>query len=220
MKLEFFRFLEDAKIQDFMKICPVRTELFHANAWTYVTKLMVAFRSFATTPKNYNSHCSWRRACCSIMVVGCEACGWNMKICRGSYWWPTWKSEEFTHFWARKLSAVFLAKGWCSYVDSTLRSMAQAPMAQQTANFPQKLVCTISYSSHFWRQRFSWFPPWRSSCGGGGLLAMKTSGVLLLHRRRRDASSVCPGLTDLPHTVSSFLAVKRVCSLRIVIAWY
>jgi hypothetical protein len=111
MKLEFFRFLKDAKISDFLKICPLRTELFHANAWTYVAKVMVAFRNFATTLKNYSSHWSWRRACCSIMVVGCEACGRNVNICHGSYWWPIWKSEEFTHFLGPKIVGSLFGQG-------------------------------------------------------------------------------------------------------------
>ena len=42
------------KIQrtNFIKICPVRTELFHADRRTDMTKLKVAFRNFAKAPKN------------------------------------------------------------------------------------------------------------------------------------------------------------------------
>jgi len=42
-----------------MKICPVRTELFHADGQTVMTKLIVAFRSFSNASKNdLNSHSS------------------------------------------------------------------------------------------------------------------------------------------------------------------
>jgi hypothetical protein len=34
-----------------MKICPVRTELFHADGQTIMTKLIVAFRSFSNESK-------------------------------------------------------------------------------------------------------------------------------------------------------------------------
>jgi hypothetical protein len=36
-----------------MKICPVRAELFHADGQKDMTKLIVAFRSFANEPKNH-----------------------------------------------------------------------------------------------------------------------------------------------------------------------
>jgi hypothetical protein len=34
---------------------PAEAELFHAGGWTDMAKLIVAFRSFATAPKNCNS---------------------------------------------------------------------------------------------------------------------------------------------------------------------
>jgi hypothetical protein len=38
-----------------MKICPVAAELFHADRWSDMTKLMVAFRNFANMPKTDGS---------------------------------------------------------------------------------------------------------------------------------------------------------------------
>jgi hypothetical protein len=35
-----------------MKFRPVRAELFHADGWTDMTKLRVAFRNFAKAPKS------------------------------------------------------------------------------------------------------------------------------------------------------------------------
>ena len=35
-----------------MKICPMRVELFHADRWTTMSKVTVAFRKFAKAPKN------------------------------------------------------------------------------------------------------------------------------------------------------------------------
>ena len=35
-----------------MKIRPVGAELFHANGWTDITKVIVAFRNFVNAPKN------------------------------------------------------------------------------------------------------------------------------------------------------------------------
>jgi len=35
------------QISNFIEICPVRAELFHADRWTDMTKLIVAFRNFA-----------------------------------------------------------------------------------------------------------------------------------------------------------------------------
>ena len=40
---------------DFMKMCPVGAELFHADGWTDMTKLIVAFRNFVNAPKNDQS---------------------------------------------------------------------------------------------------------------------------------------------------------------------
>jgi len=51
MKLEFSgQIFENTKISDFMKVCSVRLELFHADRQmdrqTDMTKLIVAFRQF------------------------------------------------------------------------------------------------------------------------------------------------------------------------------
>ena len=54
MKLELFStFFKNPEISNFMKICSVRTELFHADRWdghTYMTKLTATFRNFANVP--------------------------------------------------------------------------------------------------------------------------------------------------------------------------
>jgi hypothetical protein len=39
-------------MSNLMKICPVGAELFHAEWWTDMAKLMVNFRNFANAPKN------------------------------------------------------------------------------------------------------------------------------------------------------------------------
>ena len=53
IKLEFSRQIleKNPQISNFMKIRPVGTEFFHADRWTYMTKLIVAFRNFANAPK-------------------------------------------------------------------------------------------------------------------------------------------------------------------------
>jgi len=51
MKLEFSRQVF-GKYSNFMKICPVGAELFHADRRIDTTKLTVAFRNFANVPKN------------------------------------------------------------------------------------------------------------------------------------------------------------------------
>jgi len=56
MKLEFSRSLKNTQISDFMKICPVGAELFHADKHT--TKLIVTFRSFVNMPKIGLTHTS------------------------------------------------------------------------------------------------------------------------------------------------------------------
>jgi 23S rRNA A2030 N6-methylase RlmJ len=43
--------LEKAKISNFIKICPVGAELFHADRQTDMTKLVVAFHNFANAAK-------------------------------------------------------------------------------------------------------------------------------------------------------------------------
>jgi hypothetical protein len=40
---------------DFMKMCRVGAELFHADGWTNMTKLIVAFRNFVNAPTNDQS---------------------------------------------------------------------------------------------------------------------------------------------------------------------
>jgi hypothetical protein len=45
-------FLKKAQISSLIKIGPVGPELFHADRRTDITKLIVAFRNFAHTPKN------------------------------------------------------------------------------------------------------------------------------------------------------------------------
>jgi hypothetical protein len=56
MKVEFSRqiFGKSSNIT-FHEICPVGTELYHTDGWTDMTKLIVAFRSFAKAP---NEMCS------------------------------------------------------------------------------------------------------------------------------------------------------------------
>ena len=57
MKLEFSRqiffFSKNLPIWDFMKIRPVGAELLHTDGRKDMTKLIVAFRSFANVPNNY-----------------------------------------------------------------------------------------------------------------------------------------------------------------------
>ena len=46
-------FQKNPQITNFMKICLVGAELFHADGrWTYVTDLIVDFCSFLNVPKN------------------------------------------------------------------------------------------------------------------------------------------------------------------------
>jgi hypothetical protein len=45
------RFSKIVQISNFMKIHPVGEELFHAEIWTDITKLIVAFHNFAKAPK-------------------------------------------------------------------------------------------------------------------------------------------------------------------------
>jgi hypothetical protein len=53
MKFEFSgQILKNFHVQVFTKICPVETELFHADGQTDVLKVMAAFRNFAKQPKN------------------------------------------------------------------------------------------------------------------------------------------------------------------------
>ena len=47
------RFLKNTQISDLMKICLMGAELFHADRRTDMTKLMVAFSSFANASKNH-----------------------------------------------------------------------------------------------------------------------------------------------------------------------
>ena len=55
----FSKGFESTQLQNLMKICPVVTKLFHADRRSDVTKLIVAFRSFANGPTEYlnMTHC-------------------------------------------------------------------------------------------------------------------------------------------------------------------
>jgi len=46
------RFSKNIQISNFTKIRPARAELFHADRWTDMTKLTVAYRNFANAHKN------------------------------------------------------------------------------------------------------------------------------------------------------------------------
>ena len=46
------RFSKNIDTSDLVKICPLVAELFHPERRTNMTKLTVAFRSFANAPKN------------------------------------------------------------------------------------------------------------------------------------------------------------------------
>jgi len=53
MKLEFsWQFLIHNQISNFMEICPVRAEFFHADGQTDIKKLIFTFCSFANMPKH------------------------------------------------------------------------------------------------------------------------------------------------------------------------
>jgi hypothetical protein len=53
MKLEFSRqiFGKNSHISNYMKIRPLRAELFHADSRTAITTLRIAFRNSAKAPK-------------------------------------------------------------------------------------------------------------------------------------------------------------------------
>ena len=51
MKLEFSQQIIKTQISNFVKTCPVGVEPFHADEQANMTKLIVAFRNFANTPK-------------------------------------------------------------------------------------------------------------------------------------------------------------------------
>jgi hypothetical protein len=56
MKLEFSQhILEKAQISNLIKIHPVEVDLFHADGQMDMTKLIVAFRNFANTPKKLDA---------------------------------------------------------------------------------------------------------------------------------------------------------------------
>jgi len=42
--------LKNTQISDFMKICPMGAEMFQAERWTAMTKLIIALRNFAKEP--------------------------------------------------------------------------------------------------------------------------------------------------------------------------
>ena len=57
VKLEYYRqILKNTQTSNFMKIGPVRGELFYADEWadgqTDIMKLIVAFKNFSNAPKN------------------------------------------------------------------------------------------------------------------------------------------------------------------------
>ena len=43
-------------MSNLMKIHPLRAELFHADGWTDIVKLIVAFRNFVNAPKNKDTY--------------------------------------------------------------------------------------------------------------------------------------------------------------------
>jgi hypothetical protein len=45
------RFSKNPQTSNFMKLCPMENELSHEDGWTDMTKLIVAFRNFAKSPK-------------------------------------------------------------------------------------------------------------------------------------------------------------------------
>jgi hypothetical protein len=47
------KFLDKSSNIKFMEIRPVGAEVFHADGWTAITKLIVAFHNFAKTPKKF-----------------------------------------------------------------------------------------------------------------------------------------------------------------------
>ena len=52
VNLNFFdTFSKSIKMSNFLKICPLGAELFHADGQTGMTKLIAAFRNFAKAPK-------------------------------------------------------------------------------------------------------------------------------------------------------------------------
>jgi len=41
---------KNTQISNFMKICPMGAEMFHADRWMDMTKLIIALRNFANAP--------------------------------------------------------------------------------------------------------------------------------------------------------------------------
>jgi len=73
MKMEFsLHTLKAFQISKFMKIRPLRTELFRADGRTdgetELTKLIVAFRNFAKAPKKYYSTLPISRSPCTVSL--------------------------------------------------------------------------------------------------------------------------------------------------------
>ena len=52
-----YRFSKNTRISNFMKFRPMEAELFHADGRTDMTKLIVAFSSFANAPKIVTNQC-------------------------------------------------------------------------------------------------------------------------------------------------------------------
>jgi hypothetical protein len=51
LNLNFLDRFSKKKTSNFMKICPIETELFNADGQTDITRLIVTFRIFANAPK-------------------------------------------------------------------------------------------------------------------------------------------------------------------------
>jgi hypothetical protein len=112
-KLEFSRQIFEIHISNFMKIRPVRTELYHADRRTDTTKLIVAFRSFAKEHKDwlvclYHSVLLWKsetlqkQFCVWCHIVIC----WSVVLfCHFIYCSSKWGCiQRFTVLWSTKLN--------------------------------------------------------------------------------------------------------------------
>jgi hypothetical protein len=78
MKLEFsWQFSKNAQISKFMQIRPVGVKLFRADRWMDMVKQIVAFSSFANSPKKCSG--SYWQACSSFLL--------------GQIMWILWKTK-------------------------------------------------------------------------------------------------------------------------------
>jgi hypothetical protein len=73
----FLTYFRKNQISNFMKICPLEAELFHADRRTDMTKLIVAFRNIANAPKTFVKRRSWPNV------------RWDRKNVRLSLWYVT-----------------------------------------------------------------------------------------------------------------------------------